>query len=65
MMLNVEMTPMAVGHPHRSRSVPAWLQRLVPHQQAPTREEQILRYEVLRDREEREYRATMLASRIV
>lgn len=64
MMLHAEMTPMAIGHPHRG-SVLVRFRGLLPRHRALSREEQILRYEVLRDREERERWATLLASRIV
>ena len=65
MMLNAEMTPMAVRPAQRVRSLPVWFRLLVPYRRILTREEQILRYEVLRDREESERWATLLASRII
>jgi hypothetical protein len=65
MMLNAEMTPMAVGHPRRLPGVLVRVRQLLPRQRVLTREEQIFRYEVLRAREEEGYRAIMLASRII
>ena len=65
MMLNAEMTTVAASHSHPFRGAVARLRERLPHHRALSREEQIRRYQVLRDRDERDWRATMLASRII